>query len=182
MNAIKNLIISQSFQSKETKIGIITFNDKINFYDVRMTAKDIVKILITDPDDCVPPLPLNKWIFSPIWKSNNEDMNALLYLIDKLLKIIQDQYYKIESDGGVKQFIENNNYEYNCSKEVLITVQMCLKETGGRVVMMTSSAVGGIKIKSDTDRIGYGFSQVNYVNLYFYLYCYFLFDILVLFY
>ena len=149
-------------------MGIITFNDKINFYDVRMTAKEIVKILITDPDDIVPPLPLNSWLFSPNWKSpiqNNDiagsgDVNALLYLVDKLLKIVQEQYNKIAS-GGVGQYIENNNYEYNCTKEALLTAQKCLSETGGRVVLMTSSALGGSKAKPDIDRSGFG--QVCFV-------------------
>jgi hypothetical protein len=148
-------------------MGLITFNDKITFYDVRMSAKEIVKILITDPDDCVPPIPLNNWLFSPIWKSpiqNNDiaagDVNALLYLVDKLLKIVQEQYQKIAS-GGVGQYIENNNYEYNCTKEALLTAQKCLSESGGRVVMMTSSALGGAKAKPDVDRSGFG--QVRFV-------------------
>ena len=73
LSALKTLLSDKnSFKGKKTKIGIITYDEKINFYDVRKEALENVKISVVDPDDPCMPIPLNKWLFSPFLDSDLE--------------------------------------------------------------------------------------------------------------
>ena len=65
IRAVENLILSHTFQGKNTKIGIITFDDNIHFYDVRANVHETVRIMVLDPDEPQPPIPLSRWLFSP---------------------------------------------------------------------------------------------------------------------
>ena len=83
IRALKNLLSAKSFKGKNTKIGIITFDDHVNFYDVRTNALETVRTLVVDPDDPLPPLPQSKYLFSPFVsssiqfsRSNDTGMNS----------------------------------------------------------------------------------------------------------
>ena len=188
INAIKNLIHSQSFQGDNIRMGIITFDDKISFYDVRPGANDEVKVSIISPEDCFSPLPLANWLFNPmspqtdLTKSqNSESMNAvpngqkcLLILLNKLLNLYEKM--NVELQKGIQREREREHYagptgtslpggtghpgysgqpvksadvitsilsscQHSCPMEALKTAQCCLKDVGGRVILMTSGAL-----------------------------------------
>ena len=65
IRALKNILSANTFKGKNTKIGIITFDEHVNYYDVRTNAFENVRTLVVDPEDPYPPLPESKCFFSP---------------------------------------------------------------------------------------------------------------------
>jgi hypothetical protein len=178
------------------RVGIITFDTRINFYDVRPDAREPIKSMIQHPDDCFPPVPLSHWLHSPYLhdtdngnnSNNNIDKNInnysnvdsrnnsdssinnysnnnyqtpqppnssggskppptgtpgpgvkkhkLLLLLDKLLL-----YCASEHNTGQNPLPDANCQE-SCPMEALKAAQACLADTGGRVILLTSSALG----------------------------------------
>ena len=163
LHAIKNLIISRQFRGDGVRVGVITFNTRINFYDVRPSAREPIQIITQHPEDCFAPLPLSHWLHSPYSPDNNTDnyhtpqhtsttqgsnpgqsntpgsggkINALLLLLDKLL------HYCESENNSVPNMFPDANCQESCPMEALKAAQACLADTGGRVFLFTSSALG----------------------------------------
>ena len=65
IRALKNMLSTNAFKGKNTKVGIITFDAYVNYYDVRTGTLENVRTLVVDPEDPYPPLPDSKCFFSP---------------------------------------------------------------------------------------------------------------------
>lgn len=70
LRAVKAAVKGHAFK-EGVKVGMITFDESINFYRVSVgpsALADSVSVLVVDRNDPVPALPLNSWLF-PIGKS-----------------------------------------------------------------------------------------------------------------
>jgi Sec23/Sec24 trunk domain len=174
------------------RVGIITFDTRINFYDVRPHAREPIKSMIQHPDDCFPPAPLSHWLHSPYLHdtdngdnyNNNVDKNINNYNNDynnsntnsysnsnyhtpqhptstgglkppltgtpgpgvkrhKLLLLLERLLLHCASEQNAGQnALPDANCQESCPMEALKAAQACLADTGGRVILLTSSALG----------------------------------------
>lgn len=195
------------------RVGIITFDKRINFYDVKPCARDPVKIIVQHPDDCFPHVPLSHWLHSPylhdadsgsgsgnsdgngnvnnhynrtnstvnnnsynnfndnnnnnISSSNSNSNNNINYHTphhpvstggsktppsgtpgqggkeNKLLLLLDRLLHQCEAECSAGQnMLPDANCQESCPMEALKTAQACLADTGGRVILLTSSALG----------------------------------------
>jgi Sec23/Sec24 trunk domain len=174
------------------RVGIITFDTRINFYDVRPDAREPVKTMVQHPDDCFPPVPLSHWLHSPYLhdndngngnnynhnvNNNNTHTNSSNYSSNsynsnayrtpqhspstgglrppptgnpgpgvkknKLLLLLGKLLLHCESEYNMKQnALPDANCQESCPMEALKAAQACLADTGGRVILLTCSALG----------------------------------------
>jgi hypothetical protein len=138
LRAVKAAIKGSAFK-EGVRVGMITFDEKINFYRVNTSASGLsnaVSVLVVDRNDPVPALPLSQWLFplggdpslgegDPL---NCPSMNPLLILIGKLERQYSVQDVSVD-DGNI--FPLSQPLTACCPLRALQAAQLALADTGG---------------------------------------------------
>jgi protein transport protein SEC24 len=122
VDAIRSVL---PFLVKDSKVGIITYDSNIHFYNVKERDANTytTSITITDADDPVPGMPQSQWIYDA---SSNDKIN---YLLDTITSRIG-----IDSSNN----ISNNFIPFNCATAAIKVAQVALEHTGGKVLLFAS--------------------------------------------
>lgn len=124
--AIQNNIVNLPGGSK-TRVGIITYNDQIQYYYVREDAPEPITIIISDADDPVVPIPLSKWVLSTT--THISSIELLLNRIPELINSLQSRV----------PVMSNFDETRSCPTSALKSIQEALEISGGRVFIISSN-------------------------------------------
>ena len=120
IDAIRSVI---PFFVNDAKVGIITYDSNIHFYNIKERDNNTfsVSINITDPDDPVPGMPQSQWVY-------DANSNKINYLLDTIAN-------RISFDS---KNIGNNNIPICCATAAIKVAQVALESTGGKVLLFAS--------------------------------------------
>jgi protein transport protein SEC24 len=124
--AVQNNILNLPGGDK-TRVGIITYNDQVQYYFVREDAPEPISIIISDADDPVAPLPLSIWLLST---------TSHISSIELLLKRIPELINSLQSRSPVMSKFDETR---SCPTAALKSIQEALEVSGGRVFIFSSS-------------------------------------------
>eukprot|EP00607_Mallomonas_marina_P006711 CAMPEP_0182438520 /NCGR_PEP_ID=MMETSP1167-20130531/85830_1 /TAXON_ID=2988 /ORGANISM="Mallomonas Sp, Strain CCMP3275" /LENGTH=576 /DNA_ID=CAMNT_0024631927 /DNA_START=689 /DNA_END=2416 /DNA_ORIENTATION=- len=108
----------------DTRVGIFTFDTRIQFYVIRRYVTDPLKIMVVDSDDPVAPMPPKDWIFPLV--THQDLLDDTLTRIPELMTELQ-------------QTNDKHTYERACPIAAILVAQQALESVGGRVVILTTT-------------------------------------------
>ena len=162
-SALSYFQTTQSTTCENIRVGIITYNASIQFYDLRTfdTSREEPYVLyVTDVDEPFAAVPPNAWII-PL---NEEGMDKILRLVDLLPAMYTPRE---EERNNLRRrssgFSNGGEWSQGCSTAAIVAAKDSLATTGGKIIIFQSGipARGSGKLRNREDGVLYGTKDVS---------------------
>lgn len=129
LHAVQHSIRQLAQHRPSSRVAILTFHHRIQFYYLRPDAPEPISVFVVHPDDPVAPLPADKW----------------LQCVSTHLAVLESLLYRLP-DLGVAADAGDFGVSGACPTAAIRAAQLGLSSTGGHIFLFTTS----------TPDIGYG--------------------------
>eukprot|EP00944_MAST-04C_sp_MAST-4C-sp1_P014376 g14376.t1 len=160
INTIKLYVDRDDFvdtHHKTSKLGIITYDSQVHFYNINNVGEDIPAVTMSDVDDPFAPLPASALLINVA-----QGKDRIMQLIDMLVEVFLGNPREIDEDGNGPgsglyrgpKYLKNNN-AFGAAVEA---TAKSLDSVGGRILAFQSSlptvGKGNMQNREDTRLYG----------------------------
>ena len=160
INTIKLYVDRDDFidtHHKMSKLGIITYDSQVHFYNINNVGEDIPAVTMSDVDDPFAPLPASALLINVA-----QGKDRIMQLIDMLVEVFLGNPKEIDEDGNGpgSGLYRGPNYlkSGNAFGAAVEATAKCLDSVGGRILAFQSSlptvGKGSMQNREDTRLYG----------------------------